>query len=197
MRRSTPKRKASQKEPRRIIRVLCEGDVTEPEYLQILAGSNVSLDVRDSGMTPKPLVDRARDYVRNRRGREGDQDFDEIWCVFDRDAHEDIPGTMQKARDLGIGVAFSNPCFELWLVLHLEDQRAHIERRSIQTRCRELGLTVGKHINPDAHGRLRCTYHVAKTRAQHLDEMHHGNDSPPLSNPSSSVWRLIDCLRQS
>jgi len=28
-----------------------------------------------------------------------------------------------------------------------------------------------------------------------LDSMHEGNDSPPRSNPSSDVWRLVDRLR--
>jgi hypothetical protein len=54
--------------------------------------------------------------------------YDEVWCVFDCDEHPRIPEAMQHARDNGIHVAFSNPCFELWLLLHFQDQRGALSR---------------------------------------------------------------------
>jgi len=143
------------------------------------------------------LVDRAWDHLRNnRRARRNDHDFDEIWCVFDRDDHEDIAGTLQMARDRGIQVAFSNPCFELWLVLHVAEQTAHVNRVEIQRRCRELGLTVGKRIKKEAVDRLLSGYAEAKQRACALAVMHEETGSQER-NPGSDVWRLVDRLRGS
>jgi len=36
---------------------------------------------------------------------------------------------------------------------------------------------------------------VAVKRAKLLDCKHEGDGSPPRSNPSSDIWRLIDCVR--
>ena len=125
----------------------------------------------------------------------GDGDFEEIWCVFDRDDHPHVNSALQEARDHGIRVAFSNPCFELWLVLHVEDQTAHVDRDRIQKRCIELGLTDGKAVRPDALPTLKAGYEDAKRRAQQLAATHKRDGASPRSNPSSDVWRLVDRLR--
>ena len=38
-------------------------------------------------------------------------------------------------------------------------------------------------------------FETARQRARALDECHAGNGSPPRSNPSTDVWRLVDRLR--
>ena len=145
-------------------------------------------------MSPKSLVDHAWQHVQKSRRRRSQEEFDEIWCVFDRDDHPDISGTLQTARDRNIRVAFSNPCFELWLVLHVADQSAYIERDDIQRRCEQLGLVLGKRINPEAIEQIRRGYANAKRRAKALDRMHNDIQSPE-KNPSSDVWRLVDRLQ--
>ena len=155
----------------------------------------VALDFGRSGQVPKSLVDHAwEDLKKNRRMKVRERDFDEIWCVFDRDDHADISGTLQTARDREIQVAFSNPCFEVWLVLHVAEQSAPVERREIQRRSHALGLTEGKSIAHDAAELLRGGYADAKRRACGLAAMHQESDSPEW-NPSSDVWRLVDRLR--
>jgi hypothetical protein len=53
--------------------------------------------------------------------REGDQ----LWLVLDRDSQSWNARTMkavaQRCQQKGFFLAVSNPCFELWLLLHLED----------------------------------------------------------------------------
>ena len=75
---------------RRVIRVLAEGEVTEPAYLRSMASESVRLDFgRTGGFVPLSLVTKARQEVKaNRRAR--DSEFDEIWCVFDRDEHPNV-----------------------------------------------------------------------------------------------------------
>ena len=181
---------------RRVVRVLTEGDISEPQYLRAMVDQRrVVLDSRDSGYVPKSLVSLARELVRRQRKRERDDRFDEIWCMFDRDEHPGVRSAIQEARDLGVGVALSDPCFELWLVLHVEERTAHVNRREIQRRCRELGLIEGKRVPEDALGKLKSDYPKARARAQRLDQMHERDGSPELSNPSTTVWRLVDRLR--
>ena len=192
----SPRRRHTPKEPRRILRVLTEGKRTEPGYLTRWARLNrhtVRLDLSDYGMTPDALVRRAREYVRrNPRSRRVDRDFDELWCVFDTDEHKKLAQAMEDARQSGIEVAVSNPCFELWLVLHVQDQTAYVHRHDVQRLSNELDLTDGKHIADTAGDTLVEAFETAKQRAQALDARHARNDSPPRSNPSTDVWRLVD-----
>ncbi|MCB9390355.1 MAG: RloB domain-containing protein [Acidimicrobiia bacterium] len=55
-----------------------------------------------------------------------------------------ISTTQSTRLNSAIGVALSNPCFELWVVLHHEDQTAHVDRRSIQQRAVDIGAMTGK-----------------------------------------------------
>ena len=196
-----PRRRHPTREPRRVLRVLAEGETTEPGYLSGWARRNarihLDLDPSDTGMAPDTLVRRAREHVRcnRRRSKRADPHFNEIWCVFDKDEHPNLPRAIDDARQSGIEVAVSNPCFELWLVLHVEDQTAHVHRRDVQRRANELGLSDGKKIANAAWGRLIEAFETAKQRARALDERHEGNDSPPRSNPSTDVWRLVDRIR--
>ena len=150
------------------------------------------------GMAPMTLVSRAReDIKRSRRSarRHGSPDFDQIWCVFDVDNHPDIPQALFEARQSDILVALSDPCFELWLVLHCEDQHAYIERSKIQRRASDLELIAGKNIPTKALQLLEDNYDEAKRRAQALSALHEGNGKSRQSNPSSDLWILVDKIR--
>jgi hypothetical protein len=148
---------------------------------------------------PLQLVDRAveakRREAREQRRSQG-KAHDEVWCVFDRDEHPNFAQALDKAGANGIGVAISNPCIELWFVLHFADQTAFLERGDAQHRSREL-LGCEKVLTPDALEHLGQRYEDARKRAQDLDTKHEGDGSPPRSNPSSSLWKLIDRIRDS
>ena len=164
-----PRRGQTSRTERRVIRVLTEGKITEPSYLTAWARRyrhSVRLNLPESGMAPETLVDHATQHMRRRRrSRRGDQDFDEIWCVFDIDQHPNVPTSLHNARQSGIEVAVSNPCMELWLVLHAEDQTAHINRRNVQRRASELQLTFGKGIPDSAWSTLFDEFETARQRA--------------------------------
>ena len=194
-----PRRGHTPRRERRVIRILTEGKITEPSYLTAWARHyrhSVSLSLPASGMAPETLVDHATQHMRRRRrSRHGYQDFDEIWRVFDIDQHPNVPTAIHNARQSGIEVAVSNPCIELWLVLHVDDQTAYIDRRNIQRRANELQLTSGKRIPDSAWNKLFDEFETARHRARALDQRHAGNGSPPRSNPSTDIWRLVDRIR--
>ena len=181
----------------RVIHVLAEGEVTESDYFDYWRRQNpktrVVIDLHTAGWVPLKRVGYARDLKRRQPRR--NPDFDEIWCVFDVDSHPGVNSAVAEARDAGIEVAVSNPCFELWLVLHVEVQTANVDRHTIQRRARDLDLLAGKSISDSAWPRLAKGYEDAKRRAHALDTMHHGDGRTAGSNPSSGVWRLIDSIR--
>jgi hypothetical protein len=120
-------------------------------------------------------------------------DFDEIWCVTDVDHYEreggKVTAALAHARKAGIKVAVSNPCFEIWLLLHRDDCRSA---------CQNCGAVVSKlkkHLPAYDKGHLRFEDFAsglgqARTRAERLDPS--GEDH--AQNPSTGVWRLVDTI---
>lgn len=196
-----PRRSQAQKQvQRRIVRVLTEGAVTEPSYLYEWVRRNrrhvcIKLDDNDKGMTPDQLVRHAKDHLHRQPRKRADRDFDEIWCVFDTDDHEKLREAVNEAKQSDINVAVSNPCFELWLVLHTREQTAFIHRRDVQRLSEQLGLSDGKKIPTAAWDTLVPAFETAKDRARALAKRHRDGGSSPTENPSSDVWRLVDRLR--
>ena len=111
------------------------------------------------------------------------------------DEHPNRSQAIFEARQSDINVAVSNPCFELWLVLHVEDRARPVHRSDIQRDATKLNLIRGKSVPDTAWESLEDGYEAANRRAQGLDQMHGGNGSPPRSNPSTGVWRLADEIR--
>ena len=187
-----PKRVVGKRETKKVVRVLAEGSVTERQYLSKFARRHreVHLDWGACGMVPLSLVQRARTDQRI-----SPRDFDEIWCVFDVDEHPNLAQALNEARQSDISVALSNPCFELWLILHYEDHTAPIDRHDAQNRAEALGAVAGKSLDPGNVEDLIAGCEKAKHRSQTLRSRHIANGSPPDANPSSNVWELLDCFR--
>ena len=180
--------------------VFVEGLRTEEIYLTYWRRQyrdRVRVEIDDYRGGPLQLVERAveaqrieaRD-ARKGRGRAHDQ----IWCMFDRDEHPNFAQAIDLAEKHGINLAISNPCLELWFILHFEDRASYLERYEAQRRAEEL-LGSSKVLTESALTALADGYDEARRRAVKLDEKHAGDGSPPRTNPSSGVWRLIDLLR--
>jgi hypothetical protein len=187
-------------EPRPRLLVCCEGEVTEPSYLDGLkreVRALVHVEVVPVGANPKTLVDRAIELARKaageaRRERDDNLKYDEVWCVFDVDAHEHIPEAKQTATSNHINLAISNPCFELWLLLHFQDQRAHIERHQAQSACRGHMPGFVKAVQFEL---VFPHYRSAVQRAVQLDQWQEGRGCAG-ENPSTGVHRLTERIME-
>ena len=81
---------------------------------------------------PVSVVKKARKLMAE--GRNEFSARDRTWVVFDRDAHPSFVQAINEAETQGISVAYSNPCFELWVVLHYRDDDGPAQRSEIQRR---------------------------------------------------------------
>ncbi len=188
------------KAPKPLILVVTEGKVTEPEYLNGFkeASKNPRVDIRVVGGVgvPKTIVEFAKEHkseAEKRARREKDENlrYDEVWCVFDFDNHPNVPDAKQMARDNGIKLAMSNPCFELWLWLHFADQPGMQDRHRLQSMMKQHIPNYDKHVN---YSDYAAGYDVAVKRASRLDK-----DAEAASeegrNPTTGVWRLTESIR--
>ena len=197
MRRGTHlKRQRARLDVRPLILVVCEGRVSEPEYIDMVRIREkinlVRIIVDREGGTPKTLVDRAVEEKR-RTSRDAFGKYDEVWCVFDFDEHPLIPEAKQKATANGIKLAISNPCFELWLMLHFAYHSAPITRQDARRECERRIDGYQKHIPGDLVFPLLDT---AVQNAQRLARWQETRNAVG-ENPSTNVYTLIERLRAS
>lgn len=120
--------------------------------------------------------------------------YDEVWCVFDVDEHHALDETRTKARDNGVRLAVSNPCIELWFLLHFHDQTAELDRAAAQSRSAK-ALGCGKSLSIECRQALSSRHDEAVARAKALSLRHEGNGLSPDANPSSSMWELIESIK--
>lgn len=114
--------------------------------------------------------------------------------MFDVDEHPRIAEAKNQARDNGIRIAVSNPCFELWILLHFRDQRSHIERDDLFKLCCEELAHYKKNITAEFFAILMTRYAEALERARAL-ELWQGTRSCKACNPSTDVLHLTERLR--
>ncbi|MBN2799191.1 MAG: RloB domain-containing protein [Deltaproteobacteria bacterium] len=131
-RRSALGRKATDKRLGERHLILCEGK-TEAAVLTGLRQhwrlASARVEVVPELGEPKTLIERARKEKRAARGGEG---VTTVHVVFDRDEHAHWASAVKQARDLGMHLGVSNPCFELWGLLLHQDQRASLTSAEAQ-----------------------------------------------------------------
>jgi hypothetical protein len=193
------KRKVATRKPRKTLVVFCEGERTEPEYLDALkrqplvrdvAAVDLRVETGHGGSVPRTLVAMATD-ARN-RAIEEEAEIDEFWCVFDVEWPTNHPGlieAVQQARANGILLAVSNPCFEVWLILHFQDHAAWLDNNQARRLRRELDGSTDKGLDASKYMPLTAD---ATRRAASLDRRHLEDGTVfPQDNPSSGMHRLL------
>lgn len=117
-------RKSNTRKPKQRFLIVCEGEKTEPNYFRYFRVPKEVIDVKGVGENPSKLVNSAKEYAES-------EDYDQVWCVFDRDdwPKQDFNNAIRNAEDQGFKVAYSNEAFELWYVLHFEFLNTGIPRK--------------------------------------------------------------------
>lgn len=194
------RRRKSFRKPRARFLIVCEGMVTEPHYFRETRRTErgiIDLEIVPAGV-PRSVVIRAvqmKKEAEREATRKKDQNlrYDHIWCVFDVDEHPFVAEAKDQAQANGIDVAVSNPCFELWFLLHFQDQTAHIDRNTVQRLCRK--YMPGYEKTPPCDT-LMPSQSIAIERAIKLEAWQVSRLNPG-GNPSTGVYRLIQQIRQS
>jgi RloB-like protein len=175
----------------------CEGEATEPEYFhgfaRHLRSSLIEVKVADEqGKDPKKLVQlakAARDNARRaaRRDRDDSLKYDEVWCVFDGSEHARLGEAIDQGLVNSIGLAVSNPSFELWILVHFQDQYAFITVENAYDAVRRHIPDYDKHLD---FAKVEGRVHDATRRARKM-EMIARRNGRWFDNPSTAVWQLV------
>lgn len=197
--RSDLRRRAAIRDPVPRFTIFCEGRNTEPTYLRALRHRlpKVLLRLEPGAGVPYTLAQKAVERAREDRRRvDSYEKRDEIWAVFDRDEHPRYEEAADLCRRHNIGVARSNPCFELWLILHLSDYDRSDDRHQLQRHLR----TLRPAYDPDGAKTLDCnelldTLDKAETRAE-TQLARRAEEGVPHGPPSTTMGALIRAWRK-
>jgi hypothetical protein len=151
-------------------------------------------DATDPLSIVRSAVQYRRERVRERAWSEGD----EAWAVFDGDEHIDANShnwndAVQTADSNRINLAVSNPCFELWYLLHYQDQFAQLSREDAEHRIRD---RLGDYEKANGYwpDPLEPLTEEAIRRARRLADRLVAEGAGRHSNPSTDVFNLVESL---
>lgn len=179
-----------------LIVVVTEDTYAPEQYFRLVHARRVVVKVASSQegrCSPQAILESGRALRSDRDFC----DFDEFWLLLDTD-HWTQPAHIQNfihvakcAREEGFNVAVSNPCFDLWLLLHYEDvpNTASIYPcAAVGKRIRELNGEFNKTNLKAAHfdvARALQAIERGKQLTPHLEAFQ-------VNNPGTQVWSLVE-----
>lgn len=182
------RRKTGTRDYRRVFVIATEGAATERLYFMCFRDQVVpamKIISRKGDSSPSAVLKAINHEIAKR----GLALSDEAWVVLDRDSwtDEQLSEIARWAeQDERYNLAVSNPQFEFWLLLHLEDGHGVQSRRECETRLRRALPSFRKN-------RVECDkfcphVEIAIDRAREKD---HGREDWP-DKTGSTVYRLVE-----
>lgn len=182
--------------------IVCEGDTEEIYFeairkskrLQTLIIRVLNPDFSD----PENIVKLAVSLRDEAKRQKNWLDKDEVWAIFDGEEH--VANNIQNwnralilAAKETVNLGISNPSFELWYLLHYQNQTANIHRDAAKK-------VLTKHLPAydktkdfyESHFRLLTSQ--ATARAENLLLNIQKNSLDTYNNPSTQIHLLVEKL---
>jgi len=181
---------------RRRFLIICEGAKTEPNYFLGFRVPREVAEIIGAGDNTLSLVRQA--ILKRDQFRDQGNEFEEVWCVFDRDSFppQQFNAAIALAHQEGMHVAYSNEAFELWYVLHFGFHQSAWTRQQLIERLKTT-LPGGYAKNQeDIFDLLLPIQEDAMRNAQRLLALYSPDHNPESDNPSTTVHVLVARLRE-
>ena len=197
-------RRRPHRTPRTTILLFVEGDKTEYNYFLPLKGEAIargSLAIKlksANGGSAKHIILSAKTFAEY-----GEREYDEIWVVLDADYCEgktlpELKG-LAKVKRKSMDLIFSNPCFEVWVLLHF--QRSSRPYDNCSGVVRELSRFWKNEFNERYQKSDPNIYSKTKGRTEDAIEnarsiLQRGSEALSAfdNNSSSEAYRLVQRL---
>ncbi len=145
------------------------------------------------------LVSEALSYMKQPRYT----GYDYYWIVFDRDDNPEdkLHQAIEQAKKHKISWCFSNPCFELWFLLHFDFFQAQTTPDELKTRLIPDRIPGYTETMPGIFDLLKDKQAVAIRNSRKLwpkdtrsSRTHHLSELNPATNVDDLVCSLNACL---
>ncbi len=196
------KRKKPAREERQRFFLFCEGQNTEPEYFKALknscTGAMISIECVAPAGVPETLTGLAKKrqkQLNKEKRKNKSAQKDSVWAVFDKDEHPNVANAIQVCESADVGLAYSNPCFEVWLLLHHEDHHASDDRHEVQQKYANIDpdYDANNRKIPNCNALIR-DIEVAENRAENQCSQRE-LEGAVLGRPCTTVYKLTRAIR--
>lgn len=164
--------------------VICEGE-TEKGYLDLLrkwykSPMKIESHIVGAKITPQQV----QKYKENLKISHDDKVS--TFLMYDMDVQD----TNEKLMRCSAEMLLSNPCFEIWLLLHSKDQKSPISTASLGKVLRTSDAVWANYT--------KATF--SETQQKHLKEhtdiaVERAKALPEYQNPSTGIYKLIEKLK--
>lgn len=203
------KRSAPPQPRKRSLLIQCEGQKTEPNYLDELCKAcgvrhrQQVIVKRGKGQNARVTVEAA--IAEGDQKRLGEKIYDDVCCVLDVE-HIGHEARLNEAIDLaqkrGIRLFLSHPSFEVWLIAHFERVTRDFADGSateayLNTHWQKDFKCDYEKGDPNLYHKLANRVDAAIDNAQWVLETFHGNAPCRSANSSTEVYQLVRELLKS
>ncbi len=155
---------------------------------------------------PKSVAKQAIEFARSngfvktngRRVKKPDsyEEYDDVWAVFDRDEHPRFSEAKEDCRGAGVPFAYTDPCFELWLLLHLDSYDAPCDRHEVQKKLEQLldGYDSDGGKTADFEPLIENLETAEKRAVRQRDNRR--NEGAEDGNPSTNMYELTRAIQR-
>lgn len=199
-------RRKAKRSPYAKVLVVCEGSKTEPFYFKgiqeyyELSTTNVEI-TGETGSSPKSIWEYARQ--RYREAKDAGDEFDKVFCVFDKDNHDGYYETCQEIDTAVPKNTFyyitSVPCFEYWLLLHFiyttKPYESLLGNSSAEQVLSDLKNYIPDYKKGDRGVFLDLLEQLPQAKAYAQKTLDVTRESG-TDNPSTKVHQLVDFLQK-
>lgn len=182
---------ASKREPspsmrmRKIALVICEGE-TEVSYINLLKNwykspIRIVSHIEGTKITPSLVESRTRELKISA--------WDKVntFLMYDMD----VAAVNEKLKKCKATMLLSNPCFELWPLLHAKEQKTAIGSdaviKELKKRASVWRNYAKSSFTDTQQSFLKSNTDIAIERAKNLKE---------FQNPSTGIYKLIEILKE-
>ena len=215
--------------------IAAEGDKKEPNYFDALTIkyeqdfrlSNIHVEFIDrekekaGNSSPNSVHETLLEFYEELEKQYGLQEYDELWMIIDTDDYNNrkiaILKILEKCNENPIyKLCISNPCFEIWLILHFFDLETslqdcipgnpevsslkdYIKNQYIKKRpgiCKKLWNMIHQSLNQPSNAKIIEYIPQAISRAKIIGECHPNDPGYPENKIGTEVYKLLEKLTQ-
>lgn len=181
---ASKREKAPDKRMRKIALVICEGE-TEVGYLNLIkkwykSPVRIVSHIEGTRITQTLIDKHARELKIS--------PFDKVdtFLMYDMD----VPAINDKLMVCKAELLLSNPCFEIWLLLHAKDQRSALSSGAVLKELKK-SAPVWNNYNKAIYTDTQKAF-----LRDHLDEaINRAKILKDFQNPSSRIFKLLEILK--
>lgn len=167
---------------------------TEKPYFDIFQDSRIKVEIlptgEDNKSAPEYVIERLNEFAQKYDLGEEDS----LWLVVDVDrwGQTKLSSVCREAKQKNYGLAISNPCFEAWLCLHLQDLDP--KDKTCQDFDKRLRLILGSYnkSNLDTTPYIeRIDDAIGRAKKLHPNPNHNWP-----STPGSHMYRVVEMIQK-